>query len=91
MNHVHNHFIICEFYIERKEARMRVIIEKLNVSLTLKQICEGICRGLTKYYNNTKSKEETQNNNNPTDAQESIGWQHFCRGRVHKTLTLAME
>ena len=36
-------------------------------------------------------KEGKQSNNTSIVAQDIIGWQHFCRGRVSKKLTAAME
>lgn len=42
LKHDHDHFITCEFAIERKAARMKAITEKLNVLLTQNEICEGI-------------------------------------------------
>jgi len=53
---------------------MKAIIEKLNGVLTPETICEGIYRGITNYYNNTKRKKEKWNNSNPIDAREIIGW-----------------
>ena len=86
----HDRFITCEFDIEMKEARMKVITEKIKVLLSPKLIYEGICRGIIKYYKNTTRKGEKRNNRNPIDVQKSIGSQHFCSGRVSKKLTSAM-
>ena len=55
--HDHDHFITCEFAINRKEARMKEITDKLQLVLTPKEICDGIHQGIMQYYNNTIQKE----------------------------------
>lgn len=73
MQQDHDHFITCEFAIERGKSRMIVIIEKLNVLLTPTTIYKSIYRGVINYYKNTKRKEEKRNTNTPIDAKEIIG------------------
>ena len=51
--HDHAHFLTCEYGIDRKVSRMKAITDKWNVLLTAKDICDGIHRGITNYYNTT--------------------------------------
>ena len=62
LQHGYDHFITCDFDIERKEARMKAMTEKLNILLAPKAICKGIYRGITNNYNNTTRKKEKRNN-----------------------------
>lgn len=91
LQHNYDYFITCEFVIERKEVRMKAITDKLNVLLTPKEICEGICQGINSYYNSTTRKEKKDNNKIPIDAQDIIGWQHFCQGKLFKKLMSTVE
>ena len=59
--------------------------------MTPKDICDGILKGILNFYNNTIEKEEKRPKNKSIINQNTIGWQHFCRGRVSKKLTTAME
>ena len=57
---------------------MKAITDKLNVFQTPKDICNGIHRGITNYYNNTRRNEGKQSNNTSIVSQDITGWQHFC-------------
>ena len=70
---------------------MKAITDKLQLLLTPKDICDEIHQGIINYYNNTMQKEGKQSKNTSIIAQDVIGWQHFCQGRVSKKLTVAME
>ena len=89
--HDHDHFLTCEFSIERKEERINAITDKMKELLTPKDICDGILKGILNFYNNTIEKEEKRPKNKSIINQNTIGWQHFCRGRVSKQLAIAME
>ena len=89
--HDHDHFLTCEFSIKRRKERINAITDKLKVLLTPKDICDGILQGILNFYNNTIEKEGKRPKNNSIINQNTIGWQHFCRGRVSKEQTTAME
>ena len=72
--HDHDHFLAYEFTIDRKEARMKAITDKLQLLLTPKEICDGIHQGIMYYYNNIMQKKRKQSNNTSIDAQDIIRW-----------------
>ena len=63
----------------------------MKVLLTPKDICHGTLQGILNFYNNTIEKEEKRPKNKSIINQNTIGWQHFFRGRVSKEQTTAME
>ena len=72
--HDNDHFLTCEFSIERKEERINAITDKLNVLLTPKDICDGILQGILNFYINTMEKEEKRSKNKSIINQNTIGW-----------------
>ena len=80
----HNTFLKCSSFVERKEKQLKIIATKLKSVKTPPHITSGILTDVKKDYNNNELKQQ-QHLPTSIKNQTTIGWEHFCRGRISKS------
>ena len=89
-NIYHDHFLTCAFIIASKNKHLTSLFLKLEKLHTPPFLRDTIINAIDKYYNNglvddileQSSTSYNKESNQCTHLQQSIGWEHFLRGKI---------
>ena len=87
----HDHFLQCEASENRKLLRMQKCEDHLSRYKTPTRLKEEILEGIWTFYDNNMDKKSKYEPHKAIKDKQKIGWDHFCRGRICKQLSVTME
>ena len=87
----HDHFLQYEASENRKLLRMQKCEDNLSRYKTPTRLEEEILEEIRTFYDNNMDKKYKYEPQKTIKDQQKIGWDHFCRGRICKQLSVTME
>ena len=82
----HDHFLLCPASRNQKEVRLEAFDKLLTKLRTPDELKRILYKGLESYYYSATPPDLKGKFKSINTEQNRIGWQHFARGRVTKSL-----